>query len=94
MVRIKPSIRPTETYTEPNFLRLHTVPGDSGLLVTLEHLSYKPGEQSGAGKPGIGGWSCQTIVDGESMSKEDAVFIARSYAKENQIPVIYECHSD
>jgi hypothetical protein len=35
-----------------------------------------------------------TIVDSEAMSKEDALFIARSYAAENDIPVIYECHSD
>jgi hypothetical protein len=94
MVRVKPSIRPTETYTEPNFLRLHTVPAEEGRLVTIEHLSYKAGEQNGTGKPGVSGWSCQTVVDGEAMSKEDALFIARSYAKENRIPVIYECHSD
>ena len=24
MARVKPSIRPTETYTEPNFLRVYT----------------------------------------------------------------------
>jgi len=91
MVRLKPSIRPTETYTEPNFLRLHTVPamGESAArIVTIEHMSYRPKDD------GDGGWSCQTIVDNEPMTTEDAIFIARSYATENGVPVIYECHSE
>ena len=90
MVRLKPSIRPTETYTETNFLRLHTseVDNESERLVTLEHLSF------GAKSAGSAGWSCLTIVDGERMTRKDAVFIARSYAVEYGIPVIYECHSD
>jgi len=28
------------------------------------------------------------------MSREDALFIAKSYAAENNVPVIYECHSE
>jgi len=28
------------------------------------------------------------------MSLDDAVFIASSYAKDNDIPVVYECHSE
>jgi len=28
------------------------------------------------------------------MSKEDAMFIARNYAIEHNVPVIYECHSE
>lgn len=91
MVRVKPSIRPTETYTEPNFIRLHTGPGQGLVrLVTIEHLCYDAGSESADRR----GWKCQTIVDGEVMSKEDALFIARSYATENDIPVIYECHSE
>ncbi len=91
MARVKPSIRPTETYTEPNFLRVHTIAGRSreARLATIEHLSY-----SAAGSPNRAGWHCETIVDGEAMSKEDALFIARSYAQRNGVPVIYECHSD
>ena len=91
MARMKPSIRPTETYTEPNFLRVHTVAAkeSSDRLATIEHLSYNA--KNGGGRAG---WSCSTIVDGEAMSKEDALFIARSYAVEHGVPVIYECHSD
>jgi hypothetical protein len=91
MVRVKPSIRPTETYTEANFLRLHFV-ATHGLmrLVTIEHLCYSAGAVDADRR----GWKCQTIVDGEEMSKEDAIFIARSYATENNVPVIYECHSE
>lgn len=92
MPRLEPSIRPTETYTEPNFLRLHTGvgPGASERVATIEHLSYSADTVSADTR----GWRCETIVDGEVMSREDALFIARAYAKENGIPVIYECHSD
>jgi hypothetical protein len=98
MVRVKPSVRPTETYTESNFLRLHTFPaerGANGRRVTLEHLSYTAkAATAGTGARSAQGWKCETIVDGEVMSREDALFIAKNYAAQNNIPVIYECHSD
>ena len=121
MAKLKPSIRPTETYTESNFLRLHTYAGPRqcpGRLVTIEHLCYRgqtagaaerpsagqrrggaprPGKaprQRDAQRPAETGWRCETIVDGEEMSKEDALFIAKTYAAQNNVPVIYECHSD
>jgi hypothetical protein len=90
--KVKPSIRPTETYTEPNFLRVYTAkqPDPQGQrLATIEHLSY-----SAANGSGRSGWSCTTIVDCEAMSKDDAMFIARSYAVEHNVPVIYECHAE
>lgn len=94
MTRIKPNLRNTETYTESNFLRLHTASEQRRdriaelRLVTLEHLCYR---SAGSGD---GGWRCQTIVDGEAMSKEDALFIAHTYAQQHEIPVIYESHGD
>ena len=91
MATVKPSIRPTETYTEPNFLRVFTAGRQEPRgqrLATIEHLSY-----SAAGGKTRSGWSCTTIVDCEAMSKEDAMFIARSYAVEHDIPVIYESHA-
>jgi hypothetical protein len=99
MVRVKPSVRPTETYTESNFLRLHTFPaerGGNGRRVTLEHLCYSAKAATGgtAGARSALGWKCETIVDGEVMSREDALFIAKNYAAQNNIPVIYECHSE
>lgn len=90
MAKIKPSIRPTETYTETNFLRVYTAPlPDRPELrsATIEHLSYR----SDGNRPG---WHCETIADGEVMSKEDALFIARSYAQRNGVPVIYESHGE
>jgi hypothetical protein len=92
MPKLKPSLRFTETYTESNFLRLHTCgagPDRALPLATIEHLSCRA-------EPGAAadGWRCETIVDGEPMSKEDALFIAESYARRNGIPVIYESHSD
>ncbi len=92
MARLKPSIRESETYTEPNFVRVYTAAhGEASgeRLATVEHLSYRP--KGDGQKPG---WNCATIVDGEAMSKEDAMFIARNYAMEHGVPVIYECHSD
>jgi hypothetical protein len=103
MPALRPQLRVTETYTESNFLRLHTSEargecGDGLRLVTLEHLCYRASSdggddgRNGGGIGGAGGWQCLTIVDREPMSKEDALFIARAYAHENAIPVIYECH--
>ena len=92
MARLIPRIRPSETYTEPNFVRVYTgaPAADRGArLATIEHLSY-----SAANGTGRSAWSCTTIVDGEAMTKEDALFIARSYAVENNVPVIYECHGE
>ena len=84
MAKLKPSLRNTETYTETNFLRLHAEGEDKAeSVVTLEHFSYS------ATDAGRSGWSCLTIVDAERMSRADAVFIAKSYAAENSIPVIY-----
>ena len=94
MARMKPSIRPSETYTEPNFLRVYTAAQTeprTERLATIEHLSYKPKGDKVAGRAA---WNCATIVDGEAMTKEDAMFIARNYAIEHEVPVIYECHSD
>lgn len=90
MASLRPSLRSTETYTETNFLRLYAadVENTPEHLVTLEHFSYS------AGEAGQSGWSCFTIVDAEEMSRKDAVFIARRYAAENDIPVIYECQTD
>ena len=91
-MKFKPAIRPTETYTESNFLRVHTAPVDpddeSGHLrnATIEHLAI--------GLQESGGLTCLTIVDGEEMTRADAIAIARGYASEHEIPVIYECHSN
>ncbi|HEX6996072.1 MAG TPA: hypothetical protein VF339_18210 [Gammaproteobacteria bacterium] len=90
MPRFEPELRDSETYTESNFLRVHTArpaaDGDQdGRIVTIEHMRY-------AATPSGGGWQCSTIVDRERMSKEDALFIAEHYAREHSIPVIYECH--
>jgi len=95
MVKVKPSVRPTETYTESNFLRLHTYAcprAHSARLVTIEHLCYRAQDANGGGAGS--GWHCETIVDGEEMSREDALFIAKTYAAQNNVPVIYECHSE
>jgi len=91
MARIEPELRDSETYTESNFLRVHTARAAEGgacaCIVTIEHLSYRASTGRDAG-----GWQCSTVVDRERMSKEDALFIAEHYAREHSMPVIYECH--
>jgi len=90
MPRFEPELRASETYTESNFVRVHTAAPASNedpdvRIVTIEHFSYVSAQRRG-------GWQCSTIVDRERMSKEDALFIAEHYAREHSIPVIYESH--
>ena len=88
MVKILPDVRFTETYSESNFLRVHTHPrqGDeSATVATIEHMFVGTSDENSS-------WRCELIVDEESMSKQDALFIARAYAREQCVPVIYERH--
>jgi hypothetical protein len=89
MAKLLPSLRSTDTYTETNFLFLHSLKGtDTRRKVTLEHFCRASGHGNAPG------WSCLTIIDAEVMTRDDAVFIAQSYASRNDIPVIYESHTD
>jgi hypothetical protein len=91
MPRVQPDVRPTETFTENNFLRVHTFPDEqpTGLtLANVEHLFYGPDPQQGDKLC----WQCKTVAENEPLSRDDAMFIARAYAKEMDIPVIYEAH--
>ena len=91
MARVQPDVRPTETFTENNFLRVHSFPHAEDPSVTLanvEHMFYGPDPSRG----GKSTWQCETVTDNEALCKEDAMFIARAYAKELDIPVIYEAH--
>jgi len=89
MAKLVPSLRATDTYTETNFLFLHSLPGtQASRKVTLEHFCRSKTLDEASG------WSCLTIIDAEIMSRDDAVFIAQSYATQNDIPVIYESHAD
>jgi hypothetical protein len=92
MVRMKPSVRSTETYTELNFLRVQTHRPHAGasLTATIEHLCCRDGGADVKAQT----WTCETIVDDESMSQDDALFIAKAYAMENGIPVIYTSLDD
>jgi len=89
MTQLLPSLRSTDTYTETNFLFLHTLRGTGAQWkVTLEHFCRATGSNNQAG------WSCQTIIDAEMMTWDDAVFIAQNYASQNDVPVIYKSHTD
>lgn len=89
MAKLLPSLRSTDTYTESNFLFLLSCAGDdSTRKVTLEHFCRSEQGDNDSG------WLCQTIIDAELMSHDDAVFIAQNYASQYDIPVIYENHTD
>jgi hypothetical protein len=82
-------LRETETYTATNFLRLQTTGDDQTTgSATLEHFMHRQAADAGETD-----WCCVTIIDAEPMSRSDALFIAESYARENDIPVIYTSHS-
>jgi hypothetical protein len=91
MPKLKPSIRPGETYTEPNFLRVHTVaraePSTERPRPSSTPLYQPKGRRP---KPG---WNCDDRRRRGDV-QEDAMFIARNYAIEHNVPVIYECHSE
>ena len=84
MTRVKPSIRPTETSTELNFVRVYTASSEQGgRVATIEHSSYRAAtDRTGSGRSG---WRCETIVDGEAVSRGCAA-PQRSYAIANDIP--------
>ena len=91
MPRVQPDVRPTETFTENNFLRVHTFPDPRQPAVTLanvEHMFYGPDPSRGHRAR----WQCKTLAENEPMSKDDAMLIAQGYARELNIPVIYEAH--
>lgn len=89
MAKLLPSLRSTDTYTETNFLFLHSLKGQGAeRKVTLEHFCRSGSDNNDSG------WCCQTIIDSEMMSRDDAVFIAQNYASQNNVPVIYESHTD
>lgn len=91
MPRVQPDVRPTETFTENNFLRVHTFPHPQQPAVTLanvEHMFYAPDPNQGDKAR----WQCKTVTENEPMSKDDAMFIAEGYAREMNVPVIYEAH--
>ena len=91
MARVKPSIRPTETYTEPNFLRVYTAeqPEPRGeRLATIEHLSYTP-------RAAASGRRLELHDDRRRRSDvEGRRDVHRAQLRvEHDIPVIYECHA-
>lgn len=92
MVNTEPAVRMTDTYTEPDFVRVQTwadAAGNGGWLATIEHFSYRPADDDERS-----GWRCMTVAEAEAMSREDALFIARSYAQQNGIPVVYDADGD
>ena len=90
MPTVIPEMRFTETFTQSNFLRVHTYTDTqrSVTLATIEHMS------DSAGASGLQPWSCDTLIEDEPMSMDDAMFIARDYAEKHDVPVIYTLHEE
>lgn len=88
-LRIKPDLESGDTYTESNFLRVHTYVKSEdppSRVATIEHM-FNTEEEADASGPG---WHIRTLVQGKPLSHEQAMHFGMRYASAKQIPLIYE----
>jgi len=74
MARVKPSIRPTETYTEPNFLRVYTAGQSEPRSQRLATIAEDPRavEQFRAAlkaRPGTGVWWLGLAISLQALNR-------------------------
>jgi hypothetical protein len=87
--RILPALDTGETYTDPDFLIVQTstdCTGESRTVIDRMFSAKREGD--------FAGWICKTITLRNKMTHEAAVDIARAYAEENHVPVVYQQHDD
>lgn len=87
--RILPALDTGETYTDQDFLIVQTSTdcnGDSHTVIDRLFAAQR--------EDNTGSWLCKTITLRNKMSHEAAVEIARVYAEENHVPVVYQQHDD
>ena len=88
-LKIKPDLDSGDTYTESNFLRVHTYvkTADSRRRVaTIEHM-FNSDEQVDIGRAM---WHIRTLVQAKPLSHEQAMDFGMRYAAAKKIPLIYE----
>lgn len=87
--KILPALGAGETYTDPDFLLVQTSTDCDGESRTVIDRMFAAKREDDTGS-----WVCKTITLRTEMSHEAAVEVARVYAEENQVPVVYEQHDD
>lgn len=87
--KILPALGAGETYTEPDFLLVQTSTNKAG-----ESLSVIDRMFAAKREDDTGSWVCKTITVKTKMSHQDALKMAKAYAAEHDVPVVYEQHDD
>jgi len=83
-VRVLPALDPGESYIEPVFLLVETLPGHDGQpLTTIDHIRSDASE-------GRDGWTVRTLAQAVPMTHSAACEWAVSYAASRNIPIVYE----
>jgi hypothetical protein len=83
-VRILKALDPGESYVDPAFVLVETVPDAHGEAVTtIEHVSSQPS----TGKPR---WQVVTLGQSVPLSHAAALEWAVSFAASRDVPVVYE----
>ena len=88
-IAVKPDLDSGDTYTEANFLRVHTYVRTNGAdkrVATFEHMF----NGTDIVDPEQPAWHIRTLVQSKPLSHEQAMDFGRRYATAKNIPVIYE----
>lgn len=86
--RILPALDAGETYTDPDFLLVLTSTDSDGESVSEIDRMFAAKREDDTGS-----WVCKTITQRTKMSHEAAMALAKMYAEQKEIPVIYERHT-
>ena len=87
--KILPALGDGETYTDRDFLLVQTSTDDDGQSHTvIDRMFVTEAENDNDC------WACETITATTKMSHGAALAMAKVYAQENQVPVIYHQHDD
>ena len=85
--KILPALGDGETYTDRDFLLVQTSTDDGGQSHTVIDRMFATGRLNTADS-----WACETIAATTKMSHGTALAMAKVYAREHQVHVIYHQH--
>lgn len=87
--KILPALDEGETYTDPDFLLVQTSTDHEGDSHTVIDRMFSAKREDDTGS-----WVCKTITARTRMSHGAALAMAKVYAAEHEVPVIYQHHED
>jgi len=88
-LKIRPDLDSGDTYTESNFLRIHTYVKSEDphhRVATIEHM-FNSDEEVDPTQPS---WHIRTLVQAKPLTHEKAMDFGMRYAAAKKIPLIYE----